>query len=95
MSINKSMTQFLTILVVGVSLAGIAAYTYPKETAEAHEPTPAELKLIKAQEKADAEKKAQIADTEAKAYELLEQAESLKKEGQTDPKAKSQPLISR
>ena len=66
-NLNKGSVQFVTILIVAIAITGLVVYTYPRETAEAHEPTTAELKAI--------------AEKEAKKYDLLKQANEKKASG--------------
>jgi hypothetical protein len=82
--IKTNLNNYILIAIFfGFLVAGIL--TYPSETTPtSHRPTPRELKIRAQKEKEEAEKKARIAETEARAYELLEEVEKIKEEKNSD-----------
>jgi hypothetical protein len=75
LNFSKLLTPIMITIIVIVMF--IAGNTYPDDEAKTAEPTPAQLAEIAIQEKAEAEKKAAIADKRAQAYSILEEANKL------------------
>lgn len=72
-NLNK-LTIPIVVIILAITLF-FAGKTYPQETVKASEPTKAELVEQAKQEKAEAEKKALLADKKAQAYQLLDEVD--------------------